>query len=160
MRLTLQISFRAIILVATLSIACSGCFLKPTEHSKHSPIHDYARDGDLFSVTQDLATNRDDLNLPDDAGLTPLHLATLHCHTNIVAFLLSSHAKVNLASKDGSTALHFAAQEGCLNVMTELLEANAEVNVRDNQHRTPLDRAESWTQKPAADLLREHGGIE
>ena len=150
---------RLAVLATTLALTCSGCFLGPTKHSQHRPIHDYARDGNLSLVVQDLATNRNDLNLPDDTGLTPLHLATLHCHTNVVAFLLTSHVKVNQASKDGSTALNFAAQEGCLNVMTELLEANAEVNVRDNQHRTPLDRAESWNQKLAADLLREHGGI-
>jgi ankyrin repeat protein len=159
MRLLFKPTFRTIVVAAVLIVTGSGCFLKPTEHSKHGPIHDYARDGNLALVTEDLATNSADLNLPDDAGLTPLHLATLHCHTNVVTFLLEKHAKVNLASDDGTTPLHLAAQEGCLDVLIELLAHDAKVNPRDNQNRTPLARAEAWHQDQAADFLRNHGGI-
>lgn len=138
----------------------SGCHLGPTQHSRHSAIHDFARDGNLALARQDLSTNLSDLNLPDDAGLTPLHLAALHCHTNIVAFLLEEGAKVNLKTRDGATPLHLAAQEGCTEVADLLLRGGAKINLRDDQHRTPLGRAEAWNQQTMIKLLQVHGGTD
>jgi ankyrin repeat protein len=149
-------------IAATLVIAgiCAGCFLRPTQHSEHRPIHDFARDGNLTLVIQDLATNAADLNLPDDAGLTPLHLASLHCHTNVVAFLLQKGARVDATAEDDTTPLHLAAQEGCIDVATLLLKGGAKVNARDGERRTPLDRAEAWHKTNTVVWLKTQGGVE
>src|SRR5690349_1497959 len=93
-------------------IACSGCVLLPPPHSEYRPIHQYAAGCDAMKVAADLATNSADLNLPDDAGLTPLHWASSHCCTNVVALLLDKNAQIDLKAKSGETALHAAAQEG------------------------------------------------
>jgi ankyrin repeat protein len=160
----MKIQFRkfaeVIAVILIFASACAGCFLAPTKHSQHRAIHDFARDGNLTLVMQDLSTNASDLNLPDDAGLTPLHLATLHCHTNVVAFLLKDGAEVNRKANDDATPLHFAAQEGCIETINLLLADGAKINARDNQHRTPLSRAEEWHRNNAAELLRKRGGTE
>ena len=146
-------------LTAVLAIGCAGCFLIPTTHSIYRPIHEYAADGNVAAVAQDLATNSYDLNLPDDAGRTPLHLAATHCQTNVVALLLDKGAKINVKASGGATPLHLAAQEGCADVVKLLLDKGAKVNVRDDQGRTPLDRAMQWHQDAIAELIRQHGGL-
>lgn len=101
-----------------------------------------------------------DLNLPDDAGLTPLHLAAGHCRTNVVALLLEKGAQPNSKAKGGATPLHLASQEGCADAVTMLLTGGAQVNARDDQGRTPLKRAEEWRQDATVQLLRLRGGTE
>jgi ankyrin repeat protein len=149
--------------VALFSAAClvltAGCFHTPP-HSAYRPIHRYAIDGDAVGVAAELAKNPGDLNLPEDAGLTPLHLAAGHCRTNVVALLLDKGAKLNVKAQGGATPLHLAAQEGCADAVTMLLDKGANVNARDDQGRTPLKRAEEWHQEAVAQLLRGHGGTD
>jgi ankyrin repeat protein len=146
-------------LTAALAVACAGCFLIPPSHSSYRPIHEYAADGNVTAVAQDIATNSHDLNLPDDAGRTPLHLAATHCHTNVVALLLDKGAKIDPRAAGGTTPLHLAAQGGCVEVVNLLLAKGAKVNARDDQNRTPLDRAMQWHQDAVAELIRQHGGL-
>lgn len=149
----------AAMLAAALPLLCSGCILFH-KHSAYRHIHEYAKTGDVAAVAADLAEYPGDLNLPDDAGLTPLHLAALHCHTNVMALLLSKGADINRKAKDEITPLHVAAQEGCADAVSLMLEKGAEINARDSQGRTPLKRAELWHQNAVAELLRQHGGTE
>ena len=159
MKTKFPISIRIAVLAAVLAFFCQGCFLF-TQHSAYRPIHDYARAGDAAQVAGELDKHPGDLNLPDDAGLTPLHLAAIRCRTNVVALLLERGADVNRKSKDGATPLHLAAQEGCTNVVNLLLAKNAKVNAKDNQGRTPFKRAEQWNQDAIVQILRQHGGSE
>jgi ankyrin len=145
--------------VALVMASAGGCSPAPS-HSAYRPIHGYARSGDIAHVTEDLAQNPGDLNLPDDSGLTPLHLAASYCHVDVVTLLLNKGAKINITSKDGATPLHLAAQEGCADVVNLLLERGAKVNVRDKQNRTPLGRAMQWHQAAMVQLIRQHGGTD
>jgi ankyrin repeat protein len=149
-----------LILTGVLAIASNGCFLKPPPRSALRAIHQYAEAGDVTNVAAYLATNSAGLNLPDDAGLTPLHLAAGHCRTNVVALLLDKGAKVNQKAQGGATPLHLAAQEGCGNTVKMLLEKGAKVNARDDEGRTALKRAEQWQQDSTATLIRLYGGTE
>jgi len=149
----------AVLLLAT-SIGSSGCILLPHPRSAYLPIHQHAQDGDVALVTQDLAANPKDLDAPDDAGLTPLHLAAARCRPPVVELLLERGAEVNRKDDGGATPLHLAAQEGCLDTAQQLLAKGAKVNPRDKEHRTPLKRAEEWNQDSVAVFLREHGGKE
>jgi ankyrin repeat protein len=160
MKIKLRTPIRTVILTAALAIACAGCFLIPPSHSTYRPIHEYAETGNVAAVAQDLSTNSYDLNLPDDAGRTPLHLAATHCHINVVVLLLNKGAKVDSKAGGGATPLHLAAQAGCMDVVNLLLAKGAKVNARDDQKRTPLVRAEQWHQDAIVQLLRAHGGIE
>jgi ankyrin repeat protein len=145
------------LIMTVMVMICAGC-AQPLEHSAYRDIHAGARDGDVTQVAADLAQNPDDLNLPDDAGLTPLHLAATSCHTNVVVLLLDKGAKIDPTEKDGATPLHFAAQEGCVDAVQLLLDRGANVNARDKQGRTPLTRSEQWHQDAVGVLIRARGG--
>jgi ankyrin repeat protein len=152
-------TFYTLLLGVTLvATATTGCFLCAPPRSAYRPIHQYARNGDAISVAACLATNPADLNLPDDAGLTPLHLAAEHCQTNVIVLLLDHGAKINATESDKATPLHLAAQEGCVDGVKILLDRHADVNARDDQKRTPLDRAKQWQHDDIAALLAQHGG--
>jgi len=142
-------AWATLIATATLLI-CAGC-ATPLKHSAYRDIHAAARDGDVTQVAADLAQN---------PGLTPLHLASASCHTNVVMLLLDRGAKVDAMEKDGATPLHFAAQEGCPDAVKLLLDRGANANARDKQGRTPLTRSEQWHQDSVGILLRARGGSE
>jgi len=160
MKIKFHTPIRTAILTVALAIACAGCFLIPLSHSSYRPIHEFAASGNVAAVAQDLATNSCDLNLPDDAGRTPLHLAATHCRTDVVLLLLNKGARVDAKAVGGATPLHLAAQGGCADVVNLLLAKGAKVNARDDQKRTPLDRAVEWHQDAVVQLLRQHGGTE
>ena len=154
-----QTSMRTTLFAVALAILCQGC-PGTAHHSAYRPVHDYAKAGDVVHEAEELSKHPDELNLPDDAGLTPLHLAAARCRTNIVALLLDKGADVDREARDRATPLHLAAQEGCTNVVNMLLLKKAKVNARDDKGRTPLKRAEEWNQPTAVQILRQHGGSE
>ena len=159
MKSLLATPIRAGLLAVTLALVVAGCCF--AQHpSAYRSIHALAKSGDAAGVAEDLAQHPHDLNLPDDAGLTPLHLAAAQCHTNVVALLLDKGADVNRKANGGATPLHLAAQEGCVGAVSMLLAKGATINARDGQDRTPLSRAEQWHQEAVAALLRAHGGTE
>jgi ankyrin repeat protein len=160
MKINICTLLKTVIFMAVLSTTCIGCFLIPAKHSKNQPIHEYAAAGNESAVEQDIVAHPHDLNLPGDAGETPLDLAVINCHTNVVIFLLNKGAKINLKADGGTTALHLAAQGTCIEAVTLLLAEGVKVNSRDDQRRTPLDRAIQWHRDAIIQLLRQHGGIE
>jgi ankyrin repeat protein len=151
------------LLLSLLWIGCilagSGCW-SAHPHSAYRAIHQYAINGDASGVAAELANNPNGVNLPEDDGLTPLHLAAENCHSNVVVLLLERGAKINATDKDKATPLHLAAQEGCSDVVTVLLEHGAKINARDDNNRTPLLRAEQWHQEDVVLLLKKRGGTE
>jgi ankyrin repeat protein len=136
-----------------LTLSCAR-----NSHSSYRIIHGLVIDGDEPAVAADLAAYPGDLELHDDAGQTPLHLAAIHCRTNVLATLLAKGAKANARMHGGGTPLHLAAQQGCADAVRMLLAAKAAVNPRDGQGRTPLEMASQWNQDAVVELLREHGG--
>lgn len=160
MKTQLLSSIRTALLTAILAITCSGCFLIPPKHSDYRAIHEYATDGNVAGITQDLATYPGDVNLTDDAGRTPLHLATTHCHVDAAKVLLEKGAKIDAKAVGGTTPLHVAAQAGCVDMVNLLLAKGSKVNARDDQGRTALDRATQWKRDEVVQLLRAHGGLQ
>lgn len=159
MKNKLCFKLKLLLMATTMVIATSGCW-SAHPHSAYRTIHQLAINGDAAGVAAELAKFPKELNLPEDDGLTPLHLAAVNCHTNVVLLLLDKGANINVTAKDNATPLHLAAQEGCVDVVTVLLERSADVNPRDNQGRTPLVRAEQWHQDGTARILKQHGGTE
>jgi ankyrin repeat protein len=158
MGINLHALVRTAMLAVALAVACAGCVLFSPPAGTYRSIHAYAAAGNVAAVAQDLATNSSDLNLPDEAGRTPLHLAATHCQTGVAQLLLDQGAKVNAKATGGTTPLHLAAQAGCAEVVSLLLVKGAKVNARDDQGRTPLDRAQQWQQTNIVILLQAHQG--
>ena len=160
MKIPFRQSWRTTFVTLVLAIACSGCFLIPLKHSDYRAIHQYAADGNVAGLTQDLATYPGDVNLTDDAGRTPLHLAATRCHVDAAKLLLDKGAKIDAKAAGGTTPLDLAAQAGCVDMVNLLLTKGAKVNARDDQGRTPLDRAMQWHRDEVVQLLRAHGGVQ
>lgn len=138
----------------------AGCVFLPLPHSDYRPIHEAAGGCDASTVGAILSTNPAVLNIQEDGGRSPLHVAASHCCTNVVALLLQKGAKLELRGKTGETPLHVAAQEGCDDAVRMLASKGARINGRDNAGHTPLKRAIDYEQKATADLLRKLGALE
>ncbi len=141
-------------------LAAQGCFLLPLPHSDYRPIHQAAGGCDVATVAAILATNPAALNIREDGGRGPLHVAAARCCTNVVGLLLEKGADLELKGKTGETPLHVAAQEGCVDAVTMLVSKGAKINARDKEGHTPLKRAIDFEQTGTADLLRKLGGTE
>lgn len=146
--------------VGVLLLVVAGCFLKPLPHSDYRPIHQAAGGCDVATVALILSTNPAALNITEDGGRGPLHVAAAHCCTNVIALLLQKGAKLELKGDRGETPLHVAAQEGCVDAVTMLVNKGANINARDNEGHTPLKRAIDYEQTATADLLRKLGAVE
>lgn len=69
----------------------------------------------------------DDLNIPNQVGNTPLHLAVNYRNAHIVALLLLAGANHNLPNTEGKTPLHLAAILGDETLFQMLIESGANV---------------------------------
>jgi ankyrin repeat protein len=75
----------------------------------------------------------------DNAGITPLWMASQDGHASVVSALLAAGAAVDCTDKDGTTPLCIASQEGHASVVSALLASGAAVDfTEDNHGRTPL----------------------
>ncbi len=79
-----------------------------------------------------------DINIRDETGRTPLHLAASQGHKVMCSLLLQKGAEVNPKSHDGFTPLHNAAYFGHLNVVKLLLMNGADINAQTRLGDTPL----------------------
>ena len=85
-----------------------------------------------------------DINATTDSGYTPLMLAAMNNHANVVHTLLSdSQCLVDAKSQDGYTALHYSCKYGHVDVVRTLLVKYKaiDVNTRTDSGDTPLTLA-------------------
>lgn len=66
-----------------------------------------------------------DVGLQDNAGQSPLHLASSRGHVNVVRVLLAGGADALAQDKDGRTPFRYAVSKGHLHVTRVLLQHNA-----------------------------------
>uniref|UniRef100_A0A3Q1F246 Uncharacterized protein n=1 Tax=Acanthochromis polyacanthus TaxID=80966 RepID=A0A3Q1F246_9TELE len=84
--------------------------------------------------------NGADVNILNQDGLTPLHVAGQQGHSDTVIQLLQGKADPKVKDRNAwrKTPLHAAAEKGHDNVVGLLLEAGAKINSTDQNKDTPL----------------------
>lgn len=69
---------------------------------------------------------------------TPLHVAALRGHVDVVGVLLEAGARLEAQTNWGETPLHVAAMKGHRDAVATLIAAGADVNAKDEGGHTPL----------------------
>ena len=82
-----------------------------------------------------------DVNIPDDDGNTPLHLAVIHNHVKVVSYLIQYNANVAYQNRDGTTSLHLACLHGSISIVNILIENGGDVLEEDELGRSSLHYA-------------------
>jgi len=115
-------------------------------------LHEASRAGDLDRVEACLQHGVD-VNVQDDAGVTPLHLAALKGHEAVVERLLEYGGRVNAANIKGDTPLHWAAVGADMEVVRELIRHGADSRIRGEQGRVPGAVARSRGHEAVAEYI-------
>jgi ankyrin repeat protein len=119
-----------------------------------------AAEGDISKTEIILQENPKLLNMRDDAGDVPIHIACRAGHRDLVELLIAKGAKINMKDHEGQTPLHLAVISRHREVAELLLSEHAKINVRNIYGHTPLTLAINDRQKDIAALLKTHGGKE
>jgi hypothetical protein len=99
-------------------------------------------------------------------GDTPLHVACLYGHADLVRALLAKNANPRVTDGDGGTPLHDASAGGHMEIVRMLVDsvfsASAEevasfVNARDGDGETPLHLATRGEHEHVVRFLLSHG---
>jgi ankyrin repeat protein len=123
-----------------------------------SPLH-YAAFWGLHSIVHFLVIehSQDVRSREVIDGATPLHLASLHGHKQVICFLLEHGADVSAREKSGKTPLHLASLYGHEQVICFLLEHGADVSAQEKSGQTPLHLAVIHGVAEVAHMLIERG---
>uniref|UniRef100_A0A8C3GK54 Ankyrin repeat domain 27 n=1 Tax=Cairina moschata TaxID=8855 RepID=A0A8C3GK54_CAIMO len=104
-----------------------------------------------------IPTNGLGVNVSNQDGFTPLHMAALHGHSELVSLLLKHGASVSAKNAQHAVPLHLACQKGHFQVVKCLMDYNAKQNKRDIYGNTPLIYACLNGQYETSALLLQHG---
>ncbi|XP_052267073.1 uncharacterized protein LOC127868927 isoform X20 [Dreissena polymorpha] len=104
-------------------------------------IHDAARTGDMDRMQKLLDNFPDMKESKDEAGLTPLHIASTHGRLDIVKWLTALGVNLNTETQTGYTAIHLAASNGHLNCIIVLAAMGAKLTCLSVDKQTPLHLA-------------------
>lgn len=98
------------------------------------------------------------LDLANQHGEQPLHLAALQSQTAAVDWLLARGAPLNSHARQSAwTALHYAAFAGRKDLITRFLEKGADINARAPNGTTPLMAAIYEGKREVAEFLLRRG---
>ena len=98
-----------------------------------------------------------DVDLPNEAGETPLYWASASGKSEIVQLLIERGANVHLRNEHDSTALKMASQNGHLDIVRLLIDTGADVNSCDDEGCTSLHLASLMGHVNMVKLLVEQG---
>ncbi|XP_007952535.1 ankyrin repeat domain-containing protein 27 [Orycteropus afer afer] len=97
------------------------------------------------------------VNVTNQDGSSPLHVAALHGRADLLPLLLKHGASVGARNANQAVPLHLACQKGHFQVVKYLLDSNAKPNKKDVSGNTPLIYACSSGHHEVAALLLQHG---
>ncbi|KAL2830949.1 ankyrin repeat-containing domain protein [Aspergillus pseudoustus] len=121
-----------------------------------------ARDGNRRIVELSLENGADiEVGAALDPPITPLMIAAMNGHGQIVKLLLQRGANAYFADINGLTALAVAAQRGWVDAVLEIVQSQPNVNnlidLTDDRKRTPLFHATVTGHLAVASILLAYG---
>lgn len=96
--------------------------------------------GEYETAKKRLAERPEDLNFADYAGNTPLQVASLNGHENIVELLIGAGCNLDCRNSDKETPLLDAVENGHLGVVKLLLKAGVNPRKADAEGHEPLEK--------------------
>ena len=79
-----------------------------------------------------------DANIARADACTPLHLAVINGHQNLVKLFLEKNALINTQDAEGNSPLHTAVSKGFFDITKLLVKKGSNVNLQNKEGRTPL----------------------
>ncbi|KAL3686875.1 hypothetical protein R1sor_013184 [Riccia sorocarpa] len=142
--------------------ACTSTFVlnpsfarKLQAPSPNEVLKDAAKGGNLQVVNELLQGKlvNIDLQSPNRAGWTALHLACFYGHDEIVKSLLKAGADLEVRNNSGNTALQLACLKGNIEIAKTLLTSGADIHAESDDKGTALDYAQEWGGEEIVDFL-------
>ena len=131
---------RNILFMITAAILATLTLLSAAPAGEKNNLLDLIRKGDRAKAIA-MINDDADIAVRNRYGDTPLHLATLKGHADIIRLLLQKGGEVNGLNIAMSTPLHLAASKGRAGAVRILMENGADPELRDRWGRTPLHLA-------------------
>ena len=122
------------------------------DRSKQTVVHLAVAFGHLEIV--ELLTKFSRVDIKDDNGNTPMHVAALKNQVEISAYLKTNYQTTNITNDSGFTPLHYAAESGHTEVVKILYESQC--NPRNVWGNTPLHYAASEGHLEVVSFFLEH----
>jgi hypothetical protein len=132
--------------LATPATAESANFGTKMPHKKHrdgigrTPLARACASGNLEDAKRRLEHDPEDIDVADNAGNTPLQIASLEGCEEIVKLLIEKNCDIQCENYDKETPLLDAVDNGHLEVVKLLLDAGANPNRGSLNGEEPLDR--------------------
>ena len=145
---------------AVVALLEGGASLATVDNDSDTALHYAARlENNQAELVNILLKHGASVETPNEAGVTPLHMAVAHANEPAVVALLEGGASLATVDSDGDTALHHAAfsQTNQADLVNMLLKHGASIEARNNVGATPLLVAIGHDNEPAAVALLEGG---
>lgn len=121
--------------------------------------HSAAAKGNVKAIER-LYHEGENINQPDDMGVTPLIHAIAFNQKESLLALLKVGADVNVADTEfGNTPLHHAIAQGSISFTRMLLEKGADMALRNQDGKTPLDIALNTHNEEMITLIKSHSKV-
>ncbi|NXX43177.1 ANR27 protein, partial [Tricholaema leucomelas] len=132
----------------------TGCTSKP---ELCHPLCQCSKCGPAQKKCARVSANGLGVNVSNQDGFTPLHMAALHGHSELVCLLLKHGASISAKNVNHAVPLHLACQKGHFQVVKCLMDYNAKQNKKDVYGNTPLIYACLNGQYETTALLLQRG---
>lgn len=128
---------------------------KLKDKSGRTPLARACADGKYDQVVQRHEERPEDLNVPDNAGNTPLQIASLNGEAPIVEFLLKAGCEIDTHNIDKDTPLIDAVENGHIEVIKLLLDAGANPRTLNASGDEPYELVPSDLKDDEYDEIRK-----
>ncbi|CUG93667.1 ankyrin repeat protein, putative [Bodo saltans] len=118
-----------------------GASIALSDFNDRTPLHIAALGGSVEITRLLLAASPEAGLAKTREKMTPLMLAAMRGHTDLVMLLTANVKNVNDVDCMGNTALHYAAENDFASTVAVLIEQRADVDKKNKEHVTPLMNA-------------------